>query len=129
MNIVPYISNRVYRSTASDLADLLGLSAPTPSSGFRFHEDKEAYQAEIDLPGVKKEAVQLNVEGHDLTLVAERQVGFADAKRTVNLTRGLTLPEDVNAEAIRADFRDGVLTLTFPKKEESKPKQLKINVD
>ena len=129
MNIVPYISNRVYRAGAGDLADLLGWTAPATSSGFRFHEDKDAYLAEIDLPGVKKEAVQLNVEGGDLTLAAERQFGFADAKRTVTITRGLTLPDDVNAEAIRADFRDGVLTLTFPKKEESKPKQLKINVD
>ena len=129
MNIVPYISNRLYRPAASDLADLLGLTAPATASGFRFHEDKEAYLAEIDLPGVKKEAVQLNVEGSDLTLAAERQVGFAEAKRTVTITRGLTLPEDVNTEAIRADFRDGVLTLTFPKKEESKPKQVKITVD
>jgi len=129
MNIVPYISNRVSRSGAGDLADLLGWSSPAASSGFRLHEDKDAYMAEIDLPGVKKEAVQLNVEGGDLTLVAERQVGFAEAKRTVSITRGLTLPDDVNVEAIRADFRDGMLTLTFPKKEESKPKQLKINVD
>ena len=129
MNIVPYISNRVSRSSVNDLADLLGWTSPAVSNGFRFHEDKEAYQAEIDLPGVKKEAVQLNVEGADLTLAAERQFGFGDAKRTVSITRGLTLPDDVNVEAIRADFRDGVLTLTFPKKEESKPKQLKINVD
>jgi HSP20 family molecular chaperone IbpA len=129
MNLVPYISNRVHGSASADLAELLGWSTPAVSSGFRFHEDKDLYQAEIDLPGVRKEAVQLNVEGDALTLTAERQVGFAEAKRTVAITRGLTLPDDVNAEAIKADFRDGVLTLTFPKKEESKPKQLKISVD
>jgi len=127
MNLIPYFSNRV--STGStDLAELLGC-APTASGPFRFHEDKDHYHAEIDLPGVKKESVQLHVEGGQLTLAAERQLGFGEAKRTVAVTRGLTLPDDVHVDAIRADLRDGVLTLTFPKKEESKPKQLKINVN
>ncbi|MDE1171605.1 MAG: Hsp20/alpha crystallin family protein [Verrucomicrobium sp.] len=127
MNLVPYIANRLNGHT-SDLADLMGWNSPGQSAG-RYHEDKDNYYAEFDLPGVRKEAVQLNVEGEELTLAAEREIGFGENRRTVSITRGLALPEDVNAEAIRADFQDGVLRLTFPKREESKPKQLKIAVN
>ena len=127
MTLLPYLSNRLTGSS-SDLTELLGWNAPAASAPIRFHEDKDGYQAELDLPGVAKEGVHLNVEGLDLTLSAERQVGFGDAKRTVAYTRGLTLPDNVQVDAIKAEMRDGVLRLAFPKREELKPKHLKIDV-
>ncbi len=128
-DLIPYITNRLTDPRRRTLADLLGWASPAASATVRFHEDKDSYYAELDLPGVRKEDLQLNTEGFELTLAAERETGFGESKRKVRYTRGLTLPEDVDVDKIRAEFKDGVLNLVFPKREESKPKQLKIKVD
>jgi len=137
MNLIPYISNRIHRTPANDLADLLGWSFPSPvataarirDEAFRFHEDKDNHYVSLDLPGVRKEDLQLEAEGDRLTLTAERKIGFGEAKETVTLRRVLSLPESIATDKIEAALTDGVLTLTLPKREETKPKQLKIAVN
>ncbi len=46
-----------------------------------------------------------------------------------SFSRGFSLPSTVNSEAIRAEYKDGVLTVTLPKREESKPRQIKVAVN
>ena len=128
MNLIPYISNRLHRPPAHDLADLLGLSFPAAENTFRFHEDKDNYYVGLDLPGVRKEDLQVDAEGDRLTISAERKIGFGEAQQTAAVRRSLTLPSDIANDKIAAALLDGVLTLTLPKREESKPRQLKINV-
>ncbi|SDU10858.1 HSP20 family protein [Verrucomicrobium sp. GAS474] len=127
MNLIPYLSNRINRNPANELADLLGWAHPA-SDSFRFHEDKDNYYVALDLPGVRKEDLQIEAEGERLTLTAERKTGFGEQKEVATIRRGLTLPESIATDKIVAVLVDGVLTLTLPKREEAKPKHVKVSV-
>ncbi len=123
MNLIPYFSNRLNRSHTNELADLLGWTHPSLSGdAFRFHEDKDNYYVGLDLPGVRKEDLQIDAEGERLTLSAERKIGFGEQKETATIRRVLTVPESIATDKIVAVLTDGVLTLTLPKREEAKPK-------
>jgi HSP20 family protein len=89
-----------------------------------------------ELPGVDPKDVDIRVENNTLTLRGERRID-GDAKREDYhrversygaFERSFSLPTVVDTEKIRAEYKDGVLKLTLPKKEEAKPKQISINV-
>jgi HSP20 family protein len=100
------------------------------------YEDRNAIKLEADLPGVKPEDFKLSVENYKLTLSGERQ--FEQENRSDNwhrversygsFTRTFTLPSTVNLEEVRAEFKDGVLTITLPKREEVKARAIQVNV-
>jgi HSP20 family protein len=91
-------------------------------------QDKDNHYVQIDLPGVRKDDVKIQVEAAQLLVTAERKVDFNGQQHSYNYRRSFTLPENVNRETIRAEQKDGVLTLTLPKKEEAKPRQIDISV-
>jgi HSP20 family protein len=89
-----------------------------------------------DLPGINEKDIDVRVENNMLTVRGERKL-----EKTINednmlrveraygsFSRSFSLPNTVNTEAIKADYHDGVLTVRMPKREESKPKQVKVNV-
>ena len=89
-----------------------------------------------ELPGIDPKDVDVRVENNVLTLRGERK--FDDEVKKENyhrveraygaFSRSFTLPTVVDTEKIKAEFKDGVLRVTLPKKEEAKPKQISINV-
>jgi HSP20 family protein len=89
-----------------------------------------------ELPGIEAKNVGVTVENNILTLRGERQfdqeVQRENDQRVERsygtFTRSFTLPTVVDTEKIKAEFKDGVLRMTLPKKEEAKPKQISINV-
>jgi HSP20 family protein len=89
-----------------------------------------------ELPGVEAKDVDVRVENNVLTLKGERrfeeEVQKEDYQRVERaygtFSRSFTLPSVVDTEKIKAEFKDGVLRMTLPKKEEAKPKQISINV-
>jgi HSP20 family protein len=89
-----------------------------------------------ELPGVEPKDVDVRVENNILTLKGERrfeeEVQKEDYQRVERaygtFSRSFTLPTVVDTEKIKAEFKDGVLRMTLPKKEEAKPKQISINV-
>jgi HSP20 family protein len=103
-----------------------------------------------DLPDLQEKDIDVRVVNNTLTIRGERKFQKKDVngddhlgifEKDVNeenylrierangsFTRSFTLPNTVNAEAIRADYRNGVLTVRMSKREESKPKQIKISV-
>ena len=89
-----------------------------------------------ELPGVKKEDIELKVENNTLSIRGERKRAFEtkeDGYHRVeraygSFVRSFTLPQTVSTEGIKADFKDGVLTVTLPAREEAKPRQVTINV-
>ena len=90
-----------------------------------------------DLPAVKKEDVEISIQNSTLTLKGERKMETEQKDKQVHrlersygaFTRSFTLPPTVDAERANAEFADGVLTLTLPRREESKPKQIKVKVN
>ena len=89
-----------------------------------------------ELPGVDPKDVDVRLENNTLTLRGERkldteikQESYHRVERTYGaFTRSFTLPSVVDQEKIKADYKDGVLKVTLPKREEAKPKQINIAV-
>ncbi len=99
-------------------------------------EDDRAYTIELDLPGIKKEDIEITSEDNILTISGERkyrdEVNEDDYYKVESsygkFSRSFTLPEKVDAEKITAESKDGVLEVIIPKMEEkeSKPKKIEI---
>jgi HSP20 family protein len=89
-----------------------------------------------ELPGVDPKDVEVRVENNVLTLRGERRFenevkreSFHRIERSYgSFGRSFTLPNVIDTEKIKAEFKDGVLRMTLPKKEEAKPKQISISV-
>jgi HSP20 family protein len=95
----------------------------------------ENLMAEMELPGVKHDEIDISVAGNQLTLhvqrseEAEENVTYHRHERSVgSFNRVLELPCDVKADGVEAQLRDGILTLTLPKAETAKPRKVNINV-
>jgi len=90
-----------------------------------------------ELPAMKREDIHLTFENGVLTLKGERKFEEEVAKdkfqrverRYGSFTRSFTLPNTVDASRINATYRDGVLTIRLPQREEAKPKQITVNVE
>ena len=98
------------------------------------YETENELVLKADLPDVEPSAVDLRVENQTLTISGERKFqtektekGFHRIERSYgNFTRSFTLPSTFDTGAIAAAFKNGVLTVTLPKKEAAKPRQIKI---
>jgi HSP20 family protein len=90
-----------------------------------------------ELPGIDPKDVDIRLENNVLTLRGERKVdndvqrdSYHRVERAYgSFTRSFTLPSVVDQEHIKADYKDGVLKVTLPKREEAKPKQITISVN
>ncbi|MGI5220194.1 Hsp20/alpha crystallin family protein [Nocardia carnea] len=94
--------------------------------------DGDNFLVELDLPGIDPESLDLNVERNVVTVRASRPELDADrsmiaAERTRGVfSRQLFLGENLDTDAIRADYRDGVLRLVIPVAEQAKPRKIEI---
>jgi HSP20 family protein len=101
------------------------------------HETPNELVLEADLPGLEEKDLDVRVENTMLTIRGERKfesrVSEEDYMRLErsygSFSRSFSLPPTVKAEDIRAEYRNGVLTVRLPKREEAKPKQIKVLVD
>ncbi len=98
-------------------------------------EKNGAYTVVADLPGVKKEDIQVSIDGAEVTLSAEvkREREVTQGERVLHtertfgsVTRSFTLPQEVDEAKAEAKFRDGVLELRLPKKAAAARKQVTI---
>ena len=98
-------------------------------------EKNNSYVVTAELPGVKKEDIQVTIDGSQVTLSAEvkREKEASEDERVLHsermygkVTRSFTLPQEVDESKSEAKFRDGVLELTLTKKAAAQRKQLAI---
>jgi len=100
------------------------------------YEDKDSLVVRAEVPGMKKEDIEISLHDGYLTLSGERKqeekYETAETYRSERwmgrFHRTISLPCRVDAEKIKATYTDGVLTVTLPKAEEAKPKQIPITV-
>jgi len=98
------------------------------------YETDQNVMLKAELPGVDPKNVEIRVEDGTLYLKGERKFekevkeeNYHRVERSYgSFTRSFALPSSVEAEKATAEYKDGVLTLTLPKKEEAKPKTIKI---
>jgi len=100
------------------------------------YETAEELVVKADLPEVQEKDLDIRLEDNTLTIRGERKFeqtvsedNYLRVERTYgSFSRSFSLPSTVKAEAITAEYRNGVLTVHLPKREESKPKQIKVSV-
>ena len=128
--------NESYRGTpraADDEEWSLGAWAPAVD----IYEQDGNIVLKAELPGVDPKDVDVRVENNILTLRGERKLDQEIRKESYHrversygaFTRSFTLPNVVDTDKIKAEYKDGVLRMTLPKKEEAKSKQIAISVD
>jgi len=101
------------------------------------YEDTNNLVVKAELPGMKKEDINISLHEGSLVISGERktdcQEGDGDASRQEcfygRFQRSLELPKPVDPNAVTATYKDGILTVTLPKTEESKPKQISVKAD
>lgn len=99
-------------------------------------ETDEGYELQVDLPGLKKENIEVELSEGILTISGERSDQREDERKGYYLSersygavrRSFRVPESVEADRIKAEFKDGVLTLTMPKSEQAKASSRRIEV-
>jgi HSP20 family protein len=132
-------------SLQDELNRLFDFSLPSRDSGLfsgwspalDLYDDKDAFTVNVELPGLKKEDIEISLHDGVLTVSGERkheleQKGEAQTFRSERyfgkFQRSLSLPAQVNANAIKATYKDGILSVTLPKAEEAKPRQIEVTV-
>lgn len=95
-------------------------------------EEDKFFFVSVDVPGVKKEDIELEVKDNRLFVSGERKASadkekvLRSERRYGKFSRIFTLPQDVDTDAIEARFEEGVLTVTVPKVEKAQPKKITI---
>jgi HSP20 family protein len=100
------------------------------------YEDKDNLIVKAELPGMKKEQIELSLHENTLTIAGERKSERAESEEEVSRSerffgrfqRTVTLPKPVEANNVNARYKDGILTITLAKTEESKPRQIEVKV-
>src|SRR5258707_341644 len=124
---------RIFQDTINRLLSDQTATRPWAPSVDIFETENEL---EADVPGVELKDIDTQIENGTLTLKGERKFerdenskGFHRLERSYgSFSRYFTVPDTVDTESVAADFANGVLTVTLPKKEIAKPKAIKVQV-
>jgi HSP20 family protein len=101
------------------------------------YEDRDAIRLKADLPGIDPNKLEVRIEDNRLFLKGERTIENETNKENYyrveraygTFSRSFVLPRHVDADKIEATYRDGVLNIVLPKREDAKPKQIRINTE
>ncbi|HEY1662072.1 MAG TPA: Hsp20/alpha crystallin family protein [Verrucomicrobiae bacterium] len=124
--------DRLFEAPVARTAEFLGW---TPA--FDVYEEKDNFIVKAELPGMKKEEINVSLHDGSLLISGERQAETRNEGTEVyraerhfgKFQRAITLPATVAADKVKAQYKDGILTVTLPKSEEAKPKQIEVNVN
>jgi HSP20 family protein len=127
--------NRLFNDVFERKGEESSLSAWAPAVDI--YETEHELVVKADLPDVDPKDLDIRVENNILTIRGERKFekrvneeNYLRVERSYgSFARSFTLANTVNADAIKADYQSGVLTLSIPKREEAKPKQIKVSVN
>ncbi len=126
--------NRLFGNVLDRSAEESNLTTWAPAVDI--YETEHELVVKADLPEVDPKELDIRVENNLLTIRGERKFekkvnedNYLRIERAYgSFSRSFSLANTVNSEAIKADYLNGVLTLTIPKREEAKPKQIRVNV-
>ncbi|HMD53097.1 MAG TPA: Hsp20/alpha crystallin family protein [Phycisphaerae bacterium] len=125
----------------ANLQDELDRLFESPQTGWapalEVHEDADNFIIRAELPGLKREDIEVSLQDGALVISGERKSEKVEEGVEIHrqerfygkFQRALTLPTPVAAGKVKAQYKDGVLTITLPKTEEAKPKQIDVSVN
>jgi HSP20 family protein len=148
MSLIRYINPELTRSNFGSLRDplsrLFDLAFPTRTAeslsdwtpALDAHEDKDKYVISLDVPGLKKEDINVSVHEGVLTVSGERKSEKEVTEGTLHrserfygkFSRSVSLPSEVRADKVSATYKDGILTVDIPKAEAAKPKTVEVKI-
>ncbi|MDD2706588.1 MAG: Hsp20/alpha crystallin family protein [Verrucomicrobiae bacterium] len=113
-----------------------GLLEGNWSPAVNIYEDKDKIRVKTELPGLKKGDFEVSVQGDTLILEGERKREHEHKDKNYHRVervygqfhRAIALPSPVDAGGIKASYKDGILDITLPKKAETKPRQIEVEV-
>jgi len=106
--------------------DFFGESAVSRQPAVDLYEDAHNYYARLELPGVKKDSIDLELENSVLTIQRETTEQSKEGEAQYSFSRSISIPEGVDLAKIEASHQDGVLTVTLPKEAARKPRQITV---
>jgi len=126
--------NRLFDSAFSGRSNESALTTWAPAVDI--YETENELVLKADIPDINEEDLDIRVENNMLTIRGERKFehevkedNYLRVERAYgSFSRSFSLPNTVNSEAIEAEYKNGVLKIEMPKRAESKPKQVKVNV-
>ena len=98
------------------------------SPALDLYQNNDNVIARVELPGMRKEDIEISLQDGMLTIAGERKSEGTE-RYVGKFRRSVSLPTQVDANKVAATYRDGILTITLPKAEEAKPKQIQVNVE
>ena len=141
-SLTPWSRREPFRTLREEMQDLAGRFWGEEGDGWLLggapsidlSETDTSVQAALDLPGVKANEIDIQVNGNILTVSGERKEEKEEKGRTYHrlerrvgsFSRSITLPCAVQEGEAAAEYRDGVLTITLPKSEECKSHKIKV---
>ncbi len=129
--------NRLFTGNIARGFDDEGIARGAWSPSVDIYENKDHIVLEAELPGMKREDFDLSVENNVITLRGERHFEKKDESDNYHrveraygsFTRSFTLPNSVTAEGANAEYSNGVLRVTLPKREETKARRIEIKTN
>ena len=123
----------------SDVAPVLYHRAYTHSPRINVYEEDDAYTLEMELPGKTDNDINIELNHNNLTISSkeEKNCNEEDKKKkylvrecyNAQFTRSISVPTDVDEESIKANFKNGILTINMKKKESAAPKRIEIKAE
>jgi HSP20 family protein len=118
-----------------ELDRLFETTTATWTPALDVQEDKENFRVRVEVPGLKREDISVQIEDGALVITGERKEEKIEEGTAVHrqeryygkFTRALTLTTAVVEDKVTAQYKDGVLTVTLPKAEEAKPKAITVS--
>ena len=126
--------NRLFSTNMSRSFGDEGIGTGAWAPSVDIYENKDQIVLEAELPGMKQEDFDLSIENNVLTLRGERKFEKTDESDNYHrversygaFTRSFTLPQTVSAEGATAEYNNGVLRVTLPKREETKARRIQV---
>lgn len=133
MDLLQNRMNRLFPEHGrSWIAPVWGVTQSGPRTNL--YDAGDHLELKVEIPGVSKDDLSIKVQGNYLELGGTRKSDVPKGysahrveRGTSTFSRSFTLPADVNTEKVEARLNNGVLTITLPKSEAAKPKQISIN--
>jgi HSP20 family molecular chaperone IbpA len=124
------------RNQVKENAEITGERTPVLRPAVDIYENGHAITLNANLPGVSEERLALEVDGETLTIQGDILVAMPQSMeslhadiRSTRYQRAFTLSNELDTGSISAALKDGVLTVSIPKREEVRPRKIEINID
>jgi HSP20 family protein len=117
----------------NELEWLFGTSLTGPSRGGQFpvdvSEDKDNTYVRAELPGVARDSISVEFADGALSIQASRKQKAGEGETPVSISRQVSIADEIEADKVSAVYENGVLTVTLPRKEETKPRKINVSVN